>query len=284
MLSVLFPMYYVLFMPGTRFCPLWLYPKCFWRSTGHAEHDLLFTDCCCGFIWRPAAKRPTKALPWDGIKVHTQALSLPLLEDSCRRFNPSTHGSFWKLVSSLLNGWQSSRYLERNRRNENLLKTAMNCWKTWILLVRSCCLGAFSLQSNAVLVMVLEREQSCREDYGRTGDTYCLFHGCCISRTCCGSNLAFVHVFETLHSVIGLCFLALAKEEPELRHWMPVLSLLLSLHGHNPFQDSSWDMGLGRNYARLQEHSWLSAQPRSVCPEEHHPTSLLVKLLEILHH
>ena len=111
---------------------------------------------------------------------------------------------------------------------------------------------------------------------------------CSIDVACLGPAVAlipaFFHVFKTLCATIGLCFLALANEEPELRRWMPVLSLLLALHGHNPFQGSSWDMGLGNNYARLQEHSWLSAQPRSVCTEEHHPTSLLVKLLETLHH
>jgi len=85
-------------------------------------------------------------------------------------------------------------------------------------------------------------------------------------------------MFQTLCAAIGLCFLVLANAEPELRHWMPVLSLPLSLHGYNPFQGSSWDTGRGNNHARLREHSQLSAQPRSICPEEHHPTSLFVGL------
>lgn len=72
-----------------------------------------------------------------------------------------------------------------------------------------------------------------------------------IDVACLGPAVALIlagfPMFETLCATTGLCFLVLANEEPELRHWMPVSSLLLPLQGHNPFQGSSRDMGRGNN-------------------------------------
>lgn len=87
--------------------------------------------------------------------------------------------------------------------------------------------------------------------------------------------LAFVHMFGALYSVMGLCFLVLANEEPELRHWMPVESLLLSLHGHNPFQGSHGIQDLGTT---MQGFRSTAGFQLSVCIEEHPLRSRLVNL------